>query len=77
MRMIYALALYVVLTACSAPDDRPAPDHEEQGHEARDKDTPGGPGLPLVPDIADEADGEEDIAEESMAAQIPASFRGA
>ena len=77
MRLIAALALSFSLAACGAPDDEPGPDHDEQGHEAPAReDIPSGPGLPLVPDIADEADSEEDVAEDAQAAQIPVSFRG-
>ncbi|MEO0589592.1 MAG: hypothetical protein AAFZ11_03415 [Pseudomonadota bacterium] len=77
MRLIAAFALSFSLAACSAPDDEPGSDHDDQGHEApAPEDIPSGPGLPLVPDIADEADSEEDVAEEAQATQIPVNFRG-
>ncbi|MEM6857559.1 MAG: hypothetical protein AAF559_06775 [Pseudomonadota bacterium] len=83
MRIIAALTLCLTLAACGAPENDPVSGHDEhshneQGHEEPARDSnPGGPGLPLVPDIADEEGSEEDVADEAKAARIPVSFRGA
>ena len=66
MRMITAAALCLALLGCHAPQDEPSSDHNEQSHEAPNQDIPGGPGLPQVPDIADEAGGEDDATNEAQ-----------
>lgn len=89
MRLCLTHALPVIgfvtllLAACGAPSDEPAPTPEpadvdsQEAHNDTDAPLPGGPGLEPTPELADDVDGSEAVAGDGTdAAMIPARFQG-